>query len=424
MAGLIRWQAGDNMLAALMLGGLAGTLLLLFLAARGLVWSLRGLRERAGAAWRFGLANLSRRAQASAVQLAGFGLGLMALLLLAVVRVDLLDTWQADLPPDTPNQFALNIQPHEREAFLARLEQAGVAAELYPMLPAPLVRINDQPVNPDAYPEGRAQRLARRAFNLSWSETLPGHNTLSAGQWWRGPGECSVETGIAETLGIALGDRLTFHVAGQEVSAVVTSLRDLQWDSFKVNFFVILSPDLLQAFPATYLTSFYLPPEQESQPSELVRAFPSVTLLDVNSLLGQVRAVMERAVRAVEYVFLLTLAAGVLVLYAALQASQEERLHEGAVLRTLGASRRQIQAMLLAEFLTLGALAGLLASAAANLLGYLLARQVFELAYYFNPWLWLAGIAGGALGIALFGMLGTRRLLHRPPAETLRWVSG
>ncbi len=423
MAALIRWQAGDTTLALIMLGGLAVALLLLFATAWLLVRGLRGLREHSHIAWRFGLANLSRRAQASALQLTAFGLGLTALLLLAVVRVDLLDTWQADLPADTPNHFLINIQPGELAALRDYLADAELSAELYPMIPGRLLRVNQRPLKPGDFDSPRGQRLARRAFSLSWHEQMPAHNQVVAGDWGQHPGEVSVEQGIAELFDIELGDQLVFRVAGQEIQAKVSNFRELEWDSFKVNFFFILSPELLRDIPGTYLTSFYLPPDREDWLNGLVERFPGVTALNVMALLGQVREVMEQAARAVEYVFLLTLLSGLLVLYAAIQASQEERLREGAILRTLGASRRQVLATLLAEFITLGALAGLLAALMANLLGYLLATQVFELGYYFNPWLWLLGLVGGAAGVGVAGILGTYRLLRQSPALTLRQVS-
>lgn len=424
MALLIVWVAGEARLAAYMLGGLLLTLALLGGSAWVLLRALRPLRHRTGVTWRFGLANLSRRAGASSVQLAGFGIGLMALLLLGIVRVDLLTAWQVQSLDSAPNHFLINIQPDDAATVTARLAAEKVAAELYPMVPGKWLALNGARVDPDAYPPGRPQRLARRAFNLSWAEQLPGHNRLLAGHWWDGPAQCSVEAGIAETLGIQLGDTLRFRVGAREVEAEVVNLREVNWRSFQVNFFVILSPDLLTDNSATYLTSFHLPEQKSALLADLAREFPGLTAIDVAALLNQVQNIMARAALAVEYVFALTLVAGLLVLYAAIQASREERLREGALLRTLGARRGQILGALLAEFLVLGGLAGLLAAACASGLGYALARFVFELSYQFNPWLWLIGIGVGMFGVAAAGLAGTYHLLQRPPGETLRVLSG
>jgi putative ABC transport system permease protein len=230
----------------------------------------------------------------------------------------------------------------------------------------------------------------------------------------------SLEQGLAETLDIKLGDRLRFTIAGQELNARVSSLRSVAWDSFRVNFFVILPPGVLERSPATYITSFYLPEDRGELLTRLIQRFPSVTVIDVRAIIRQVRAIMDRATLAIEYVFVLTLLAGLMVLYAAIQASREGRRHDTAILRTLGASRRQVLASLFIEFTTLGALAGLLAAAGASAVGYVLAARIFELPYHLNLWVWLAGTLGGALGVGLAGTIGTRSVLKQPPLLTLR----
>lgn len=425
IGGLIVWQAGDLALAARVLGGVLAALALLALTARVLVALLVPLRSRSGSSWRYGLATLARRPGLTALQAAGFGLGILALLLLAVVRVDLLDAWQTSLPPETPEHFLLNIQPDEvaqlEELLRTRqIEHSGI----YPMIRGRLVEIGDRAVDPDAYDSPRARRLAAREFNLSQATELQADNRVLAGRWWR-TGEhdqpwFSVEQGLADSLGIRLGDTLSFDVAGQRVSGRVTSLRKVHWDSFNVNFFVVGTPGLLRGLPASYVTSFHLEPAQTSLIGELARRFPSASVLDVEPLLAQVRAVMDQGVRAVEAVFLFTVAAGVLVLYAAVQASRDERAIETAVLRTLGASRRRVLQAVLVEFAALGLLAGVLAAAVATAVGYVLATQVFELPWQFNPWLWLAGAGCGALGVALAGLAAAAPLVNTPPAQVLR----
>lgn len=424
LALLVFWQAGDAALAWKLLGGVVGALVALIGAVLVLIRIAGVLAGRVRGVWRLGLAALSRRPGVAVLQVAGFGLGILALLLLAVVRVDLLETWRQSLPEGAPNHFLINIQPQEVAPLGVFLAERGIAdAPILPMIRGRLVRIGEREVRPSDYESPRAEQLAAREFNLSYAVDPQPDNRIVAGSWWRtadAPAQFSVEEGIAETLGIALGDRLTFLVSGQEVSAPVTSLRSVRWDSFNVNFFVVSPPGLLGGEPASHITSFYLPPELESLVPELVRAFPSVTLLDVDAILGQVRRVVERGALAVEYVFLLTLVAGVLVMAAGIQASLGERRAEHAILRTLGAGRRALLGSLAVEFAVTGLLAGLLASIFAELIAWLITDQLFGLAFSFNPGLWLTGVLGSALGIGLVGVAATYPLLVRPPLQTLR----
>ena len=287
-----------------------------------------------------------------------------------------------------------------------------------------LVAINGRAVRPQDYSDDHAKRLVEREFNLSWSDTLQVDNRIVAGRWWgasgRGQHELSVEQGLANTLGLHLGDELTYNIADREMRARITSLRTVSWDSFRANFFVITPPGVLEDYPATYITSFYLPPAERDLLGALVRQFPNITIIDIDAMMTRVRTIMARVNLSVEYVFLFTLLAGLMVMYAAIQSTRDERVHEGALLRTLGASRRQLLQGLASEFLLLGLLAGVLASLAATVAGYFIAQQVFHLSYTPDPWLWLAGAMGGALGVGLFGVLGTRFILRQPPLQVLR----
>ncbi len=424
-AALLVWQAGDWRLALYVCVGVVGTVVVLTLAAWGLVRALNLWRGRVGVAWRFGLANIARRGSGSTVQVVALGLGLMALLMLTLVRTDLLTSWRSSLPADAPNHFLINIQPSEVEGVRAFLRAHGSpSAELFPMVRGRLTAINGRAVGPDDYDNPRAKRLVEREFNLSWADRLQEDNRVLSGHWWspeeRGRGIASVEVGLAKDLGIALEDTLRFQVAGQTLTAKVTSLRSVEWDSFRANFFVVFPPGVLDDYPATWMTSFHLPAGQKPLLAQLVRQYPSVTVLDVEALMGKVREIMDRVIVAVEYVFLFTLAAGLVVLYAAIQATQDERRFESAVLRALGARRRVVRESLLAEFATLGLLAGLLAAAAATLLGYMLAAYVFEFPYRWNPWIWLLGVGAGVLGVGLAGLLGARSALNQPPWRALR----
>ena len=423
--GLIGWHAKDARLATYVIGAGTGTVAALCALAYVLIRFLNRLRQRVGTAWRFGLANITRRARGSVMQMVAFGLGIMMLLLISLVRGDLLAEWRDQLPPDAPNYFLINVQPDEMSAVKQMLAEQGlVSAAFYPMVRGRLVAINDAPVHPDDYVDTRAQRLAARDFNLSWSAEPGSDNRIVEGRWWSrdefGQPLLSVEIGIGQALGFATGDTLSFQIGGQSMTATVQSVRSVDWDSFRVNFFVVAPPGLLDDYPATYITSFHLPKDRRGTLIELVRRFPSVTVIDVDALLGKVREIMERADQGMRYVFLFTLLAGFTVLLAAIQSTLDERRHESAILRTLGADRGDVRRGLLAEFLTLGALAGGLAALAATLLSAWLAAQVFHFPYHGNPWVWVTGVVGGSLGIGFAGLLGTRMVLRHPPMESLR----
>lgn len=422
---LIAWHAKDVRLAIYVIGAGTATVAALCLLAYGLIRFLNGLRQRVGTAWRFGLANITRRAGGSVMQMVAFGLGIMMLLLISLVRGDLLSEWRDQLPPDAPNYFLVNVQPGEMSAVKAMLAQRGLSsAAFYPMVRGRLVAINDKPVRPDDYTHARAKHLAAHDFNLSWSAEPGSDNRIVAGRWWspaeHGEPLLSVELGIGQALEFGVGDALTFQIGADSVTATVQSVRTVDWDSFRVNFFVVAPPGLLDGQPATYITSFHLPDNEHGLLIELLRRFPSITVIDVDALLSKVREIMNRADQGMRYVFLFTLLAGFTVLLAAIQSTLDERRHESAILRTLGASRGDVRRGLLAEFLTLGALAGGLAAFAATLLSAWLAASVFHFPYHGNPWVWLTGIVGGGLGIGLAGLIGTRMVLRHPPMESLR----
>jgi putative ABC transport system permease protein len=425
LLGLMAWQAADWKLTLLVAGGSVATLLLLTLAAWGMVRGLGRLDLSGSVPWRFGLAAIPRRMEGSIIQLVAFGLGLMVMLLLSIVRTDLLAAWRGSLPPDAPNHFLINVQRDQLQPLQEFFrQQAQSDPEFFPMVRGRLRQINDRAVSSDDYQETRAQRLVQREFNLSWMGAVPADNQIVAGEWWDGGArnlpEWSVEEGIARTLGITMGDELLFEVAGEQVRGRISSLRKVQWDSFQVNFFVVAPPGRLDAGQASYITAFYLPPDAGEFPVALVKHFPNITDIDVDALMQRVRAIIDRVILSVEFVSLFTLLAGFIVLYAAIQTSLDERLQETAVLRTLGALKRRIRISLATEFVTMGLLAGILASLAASVAGALLAFQLFDLTYTGNPWLWPAGTLAGALGMGLAGVWGTRSVVREPPLNSLR----
>lgn len=425
LALLMAWQVGYSRLVAFLLAGTVLTFGLLGLGAAALVAALGGVRRRVGVAWRFGVGNVVRRARASVAQILALGLAIMVLLLLTLVRVNLLRTWQQSLPPDAPNHFLINIQTAQVPALRAFFAAHDLSApNVHPMVRGRLVAINGRPAGPDDYHSPRAKRLIDRDFNLSWENRLQAGNRIVAGRWWSdadvGRPWLSMEQGIAHTLGVRLGDRLTFRVAGRDLRVTVTSLRAVDWDSFRVNFFAVMPPGVLHAYPTTWVTSFHLPADRDRVLAALVKRFPNITDIDVAALMAHVRGIIERVALGVQYVFGFTLLAGLVVLFAAIQSSHDERRHECAVLKTLGARRRQLQKGLIAEFMVLGCLAGLLGAVGASAAGWLLASKVFHMTYSMDPSVWIIGMLCGALGVTGAGLLGTRRVLAASPLSTLR----
>jgi putative ABC transport system permease protein len=425
VCGLVLWQAQDVRLAGYVLGGGTAAVVALLVVSWLTVKALAGVRERVGVSWRFGVANVVRRAGASAVQVAGFGLGLSMLLLLTLVRSDLLAEWQSSLPPDAPNYFLVNVQPTEVQPLQRLLREGGVAtAQLHPMVRGRIKAINGRTADPDDFTNPRGASRIERGFNLSWTSTLKADNHVVAGRFWppggpQGP-EVSIERGMADALDLEIGDRITFAVAGEEVDAVLTSLREVEWDTFNVNFFIVTSPNVLAHLPATSVTSFHLPPGRRALLLDLVRTFPTVTVIDVDALLGKVREIMDRASAGVEYVFVFTLLAGLTVLYAAVQATLDERRYETAVLRTLGAGRGRVLRGLAAEFMLLGTLAGALAAVAAAAIGAVVAERILQLSYHPDLAIWTWGLLGGAVIVTAAGVLGTWRVISHPPMDSLR----
>lgn len=422
---MLLWMARDVELVTYVVGGAVATIALLFGAGWLLVRALGSFRGGVGVAWRYGLANISRRGQESIVQIMAFGLGLMVLLLLAVVRNDLVSEWQATLREGAPNHFLINIRPEEAEGVADFFEGVGAGRpELTPMVRARLTAINGVPVQEITTftDQEEAEDRFDGESNLTWAADLKADNRLVEGQWWQegaGP-QVSIELEVQQDLNLKLGDTVTYDVAGEFVTATVTSVREVQWDSFQPNFFMVFSPGTLDDVAGTYITSVHLDQQQRRSLVELVRQFPEVTAIDIEAILNQVRSVMDRASLAVQYVFMFTVLAGVAVLLAAIQTTRDERRYESAMLRTFGASRRVVLLGVAAEFTTLGLLSGVLAAFGATVAGYYLATQVLDLNYSFPLGVWLFGIAGGVLLVGVSGTLATRSVVSTPPITTLR----
>lgn len=423
---LLQWIVGDINLVLGIAAGAVGTFAVLGLAGWLLVRVTGRFRGVAGVAWRYGLANLNRRGRESIIQVVAFGLGLMVLMLLTLVRNDLMDTWRNSLPADAPNQFMINIQPYEvpqMQKFLA--EHDMEIPRFVPLVRARMTAINDEDVSQITFEDPQGERWAKRESNLSFSDEMQAGNQLVEGAWWQAgtdKHEVSVEVDFARELGVKMGDEVSFDIAGEPVNAVVTSFRTVEWDTFKPNFFMVFSPAALEGYPASYITALYAGDEDGKRIIELMRQFPSVTVIDLDASLEQVRDVMDNASLAVQAVFLFTLFAGLAVLWAAVQSSLDERSFESAILRTLGASRRRVLSGVAVEFLAIGLLAGLLASTGASLAAWHLAVNVYELQYHFSPVLWLTGPILGMVFVGVSGLIATWGVVTHSPVSVLRAV--
>ena len=450
-AALLLAVSSDLTLGLIAVGGFAGAAavfaLLSWVAVKGL---RRAVNEQTAPRWLvLATRQMSARPAYAVVQISSLAVGLLALVLLVLLRTDLISSWRAATPADAPNRFVINVMPDQGEAFRATLKDAGVTKmDWYPMFRGRLVAINGKPVNPTDFSDDRAQRLVDREFNLSHAAERPPHNEISAGRWQPNEaGAVSVEQGLAETLGLKLGDRMTFDIAGTPAEGKITSLRKVDWASMHANFFVMFPLAEMPDMPITYIAAYRAPEiwpqrasaSRESLPPEgaratlgrpgggaagfdnaLVRQFPNITNVDMSATLAQVQRVLDQVIRAVEFLFGFTLMAGLIVLFAAVSATREERAREFAILRAVGASSRLLGDVQRAELVGVGLLAGFLASAVAVGVGWAMARYAFEFNWTASPWVPLAGSAVGAVLALVAGWWGLRDVLRRPVVETLR----
>ncbi|MGI9224632.1 MAG: ABC transporter permease [Woeseiaceae bacterium] len=425
VAALLYRSVGDPTMLLIVLSGIVIIAAALYLVGRGLVAMMGRFRSGVGVAWRYGLANVARRGRASAVQVVAFGLGLTVLLLLTLVRTDLLEGWRRTLDQSAPNHFLINIQRSETDSVTGVFESRGVQPPDYaPLVRARMTLINGESVKEREYPAEDAEWFVNREQNLSWATHLSSSNEVLEGEWWPadydGPPLVSIEEEIAMETGLGIGDKLQFEVAGQMLDAEIASVRRINWDSFLPNFFLVLSPGALDDYPATFIASMRVDGEDKGVLVDLVRKHPTISVIDLDSILQQVRGIIEKATMAVQAVFFFTLAAGIAVLFAAVQSTIDERRFESAMLRALGARKRIVFSGVMAEFAALGAAAGILAAAGASVLAAILAVQLFELPYSFNPLLWVVGVVAGLLVVCASGYFAARSAINSAPVDVLR----
>ncbi|MFZ5474708.1 MAG: ABC transporter permease, partial [Pseudomonadota bacterium] len=420
---LTAWYAGDAKLVGIFVGALAGLGLVLALLAQLALGLGRAVQKLSYGPLRFGLAQMVRHRLDSTLQLGAFTLALFLVALLALVRGDLIAGWREQLPPDAPNHFLVNIAPEQQPAVADFLARHGLAAsELYPMVRGRLVSKNGQPIETVVPPGQADSNTLRRELNLSHSTQLPANNRIVAGQWFgsRRAAEISVEANMAERLGLALGDELGFMVGDQTLHARISSIRSVKWDSMQPNFFVLFAAGQLDPLPTSYLAGVRVPAAKAALLPEFVRSFPGVTVLALDQLIAKISAVFDQIIRALQLLLGFLLAAGLAVVSASLLASLDARQQEAVLMRTLGAPRAYLAHALWSEFLALGLLAGLLASACAELAMALIAERLFELPLRLHPWLWLSLPLAGALLVGTGGWLTTRHITRVPPMQSIR----
>lgn len=423
LTGLMLWLAEDWRLGGIVVGGFATAIAVFICLAWASLALLARVKVPGNWGFRYGLSSLLRRRASSVVQIVALALGVTALFLLTFVSRDLMASWQGSIPPDAPNRFVINIQPAQKDGLEAWLTQQGLAsASLQPMIRGRLMSVNGKPVSGSQYEEERARNLVEREFNLSWASRLPAENRVTAGVWHgdRKEAAFSVEQGVARTLGVGIGDVVAFNVGGSTVTGRIGSVRKLEWNSMRVNFFFLAAPGVLEGLPTSYITSFHLPPGQADRVRTLVSAFPNLTVIDVSAVIDQVEKVSHRLIQLVQFVSFFALVAGLIVLLAAQRNTHDERAYELTVLRSLGARNRQLRFALLAELTVLALMATLLAGLTAHLMGFALARYVFETAYALDGISLASAVLLVSATIVGLAWPGARRSMRGTVSESLR----
>lgn len=423
---LLFWYSDSVRLSLAILLGLSLTALMSMIVGLLLLKLGKTYGHWMGSIWRLALANLWRRRPQSLVQMAGFSGAISLLMIMAIIRTSLIDEWRWQLDEYAPNHFLLNVAPYELDEVKTLIQQRQLeTAGWYSMVRGRLVEINDAP--PDALLKESHESL-NRELNLSWTSNLPEGNEIVEGEWWESlalEGELpsvipvSLEYELAEELGLSLGDKLTFSVGGLSFRAVISNTRSLNWDNMTPNFYFLFPEGVLENFPRSFISSLYVPPEEKLFVNDLLRAHPTIQVIELDKVIDRIRTIVTQITRGLELMTVLILGCGVLVMFAAVSMSMNERLQESAVLRTMGSSRRLILGVQWVEFAALGLMAGVIAAMGAELAIALLQRYMFELPFRFHPWLWLLGPLPGSLLIGLLGLLYSRKVVTQPPLQVL-----
>lgn len=431
--GLMWWYSEDLFLTLLIFSGAVAAIAVLWVVAWGLLRSGRVLGMQAGSAWRLALAGMQRRGQENTLQILVFGLAIMLLLILFLVRTALIDEWSAQIPEDAPNHFAINISPQDVQPIREMFAERNIPSQpLYPMIRGRIELVNGEP----ASERGRSQRdresfgdeedgpRASSGRNLTWAPDLPDDNRIVSGEWWpadyAGPPLVSIEQAMASRNNLEVGDELLFTIQGRDLAAEISSIRTVAWDNMQPNFYIIFSPGALEDFPSTFMTSFNLDREDKLFLNDLLRQYPTMTVLEVDALIEQIKSIIAQVTMAIELVLVLILVSGGLVLLASVQASMDERFKQHAILRTLGASQRLVMGSLVIEFCALGFFAGVLATFGSEITVYGLETEIFELNYSVNPVLWVLGPIVGIVLIGVIGTIATLKVVKTPPVTVLR----
>lgn len=424
IVGILIWRYTDDLkMTSVIIGVGLAALLALGLLVYVLLRFSRRLLPHLGLTWRFGLQGLLKNSRGSVSQILAFSITLVAMVLSFSVRTDLLEDWRKQLPENAPNYFALNIFPEQQQGFQHDLQQQKIdSARFYPVIRGRLVAINTTPVQQIVSKDSQGENATHRELSLTWSQELPEDNKITAGSWWKDTqaGQVSVEQKLAQSLKIKVGDQLAFTVGSQQFSATVSSIRELRWDTMKPNFYMIFSPGTLDAFPSTFLTSFYLPESQKDFLNALLKKYPSTTLLEVDLILRQFKTILSQLTEAINYLLYFALMAGFTVLFAAVYATLDSRIHEGALMRTLGAKRGFLTQSHIIEFSLLGLISGVLAVLISEVMLYALYIYVMHMEFRINVYLWLYVPLIGALLVGLAGCWGVRSVVNKSPLQVLR----
>lgn len=428
---LMWWHSGQLLLTLLVVAGVLLSTAMLFVLSFGLLFSCRFLLSHAtkiglSGAWKTGVQQIIRHRNENQLQMLAFGLSLMILMTIFLLRTDLISRWQSQLPERAPNHFVINIQPYEVDAVKAFFSTNGIKDEgLFPMVRGRISAINHVPVL-EAVPEkSKLDNALKRELNLSWADHIQEKNQLVKGKWWTDNDQSapvvSIEQGLAERLALNLNDSLSFKIAEQTITATIKNIRKVQWDSFQPNFFIIFPDSVINHFPVSYISSFYIERTQKNVLNELIKQFPTLTILEIDAIMEQVKLIMVQVTTAVEYVMLFVLMAGMMVLVASMQSSMDERIHASVIMRTLGAKKAFLNQSQLAEYSLLGLLSGILAVSGTEIIAYLLYARVFDLDFELHLWLWLTGPFIAVILILAISRLYTKKVTRQSPLKILRY---